>query len=149
VTRPHRYVILNNIPIIALFSVLVAFVSFMSRGHTVFPDSWFPSQFAASAFMILFCVWILCELVNNIWSRMNSITTNVDKGSFRVVIVASWAAIFAVFIFRSFSIGIFEGSFQYVGSYYLLRAFCFENGQFMYWVDILPFGSRFVKKQVS
>jgi len=115
VTSPHRYIILNNIPIIALFAVLVVFISFLSNGYTVFPDSWFPSKPSASAFMILFCVWIFCELGNNIWSRMNSITTNLDRGSFRVVIVASWAAIFAVFLFRSFRIGIFEGSLQYIG----------------------------------
>ena len=114
-TRPHRYVILNNIPIVALLAVLVVFISLLSRGYTIFPDNWFPSQSAASAFMILFIVWVLCELGNNIWSRMNSIRTNLDRGSFRVVIAASWAAIFAVFIFRSFRIGTFEGSLQYVG----------------------------------
>lgn len=114
-TRPHRHVVLNNIPIMALLAVLAAFVSLLSRGYTVFPNSWFPSQSAASAFMILFIVWVLCELGNNIWSRMNSIRTNLDRGSFRVVIMVSWAAIFAVFVFRSFLIGIFDGSFQYIG----------------------------------
>ena len=42
-------------------------------------------------------------------------TANQDRGSFRVVILASWTAIFAVFIFRSPLIGIFEGYSQYIG----------------------------------
>jgi protein-S-isoprenylcysteine O-methyltransferase Ste14 len=115
VTRAHNYAILNNIPIIAIFVVLVVLVSHQIQGHPVFPNSWFPSQFAASAFIILLCIWIACELANNVLSKKNSITANQDRGSFRVVIVASWAAIFAIFIFRSLRIGIFEGSLRYIG----------------------------------
>jgi protein-S-isoprenylcysteine O-methyltransferase Ste14 len=115
VTRPHNYAILNNIPIIALFVVLVVLVSHQIQGHPVFPNSWFTYQFAASAFIILFCIWIACELANNVLSKKNAITSNQDRGSFRVVVVASWAAIFAIFILRSLRIGIFEGSLQYIG----------------------------------
>lgn len=114
-TRAHSYAILNNISIIALFVVLAALISHQIQGHPVFPNGWFPSQFAASAFIILFCIWIACELANNALSKKNSITSNQDRGSFRVVVMASWAAIFAIFIFRSLRIGIFEESLQYIG----------------------------------
>jgi protein-S-isoprenylcysteine O-methyltransferase len=48
-------------------------------------------------------------------SKKNSIIANQDRGSYRVVVAASWAAIFAIFVFRSLGIGIFEGLLQYVG----------------------------------
>jgi protein-S-isoprenylcysteine O-methyltransferase Ste14 len=115
VTRHTNHAIPNYIPVIALFAVLAVLISRQIQGHPVFPNSWFPSQFAASTFIILFCIWVACELVNNVLSKKNSQTAILDRGSFRVVIVASWAAIFAIFIIRSFRIGIFEGTLQYIG----------------------------------
>ena len=110
-----NYSITNNIPSAALFAVLVAFIILLSSGHRIFPNSWFPSQLAASAFMILFCTWILCEFANNVLSKRNSITANQDRGSFRLVIVTSWVTIFAIFIFRSLGIGVFSGFTQFSG----------------------------------
>ena len=106
--------ILTFLPIVAMVVVLVLFVFSLAQHHSIFPDSWFPSRLA-SAFMILFCIWILCELANLGWSRKNSGTANKDKGSFRVVVAASWASIFAIFIFRSLDIGVFGGNLQYLG----------------------------------
>jgi protein-S-isoprenylcysteine O-methyltransferase Ste14 len=108
--------ILTAIPFVAMVAVLVLFVFSLSQHHSVFPDSWFPSQLTAFAFTILFCIWILGELANFGWSRKNSGTTaNKDKGSFRVVVTAYWAAIFAIFISRNLEIGVFGGNLQYVG----------------------------------
>jgi protein-S-isoprenylcysteine O-methyltransferase Ste14 len=44
-----------------------------------------------------------------------SIYTSKDKESYRIIIVASWAAIFIAFMFRSEGIGIFNGNLQYAG----------------------------------
>jgi protein-S-isoprenylcysteine O-methyltransferase Ste14 len=115
VNRLPNWGITNNIPLAALFAVLVAFIILLSSGHIIFPNSWFPSQLAASAFEILFCTWILCEFANNVLSKRNSIAANQDKGSFRLIIVVSWVTIFAISIFRSLGIGIFSGFMQFSG----------------------------------
>lgn len=114
-TRHVNSTISNYIPIIALFAVLVVLISWQIQGHPIFPNSWFQSPSAAYAFFILFCIWVACELANNVLSKKNSQIANLDRGSFRIIILASWAAIFAIFIFRSLRIGIFEGSLQYIG----------------------------------
>ena len=81
----------------------------------IFPDHWFPSHFAASAFMFLFFAWILSEFINSMWSRKNSQSANKDKGSYRIVMVASYAALIIAFTFRSHEIGIISGNLQYIG----------------------------------
>jgi len=107
--------IFKDIPIVALVSVLVLFAFKLMKHRLIFPDNWFPSHFAASAFMILFCLWIFSEIVNSLWSRKNSQTTSKDKDSYRFIVIASWAAIFITFMLRSKFIGIFSGSLQYAG----------------------------------
>lgn len=44
-----------------------------------------------------------------------SIYTSKDKESYRIIIVASWAAIFIAFMFCIEEIGIFNGNLQYSG----------------------------------
>lgn len=105
----------NDIQIAFMVAVLVWFALILLQHRSIFPDHWFPSHFAASTFMILFCAWIFSELINSFWSRKNSQTTNQDKGSYRIVISTCWAALIIVFVFRSFGIGIFRGSLQYLG----------------------------------
>ncbi len=105
----------KNMQIVILAACLLSFASFILNYHSVFRDQWFPSQFVASAFMFLFCTWILSEFINNIWSWKNSQKTNQDKGSYLIVVVPSMVAIVTVFVFRSFEIGIFYGGLQYIG----------------------------------
>ena len=105
----------SDIQIVALAAFLVLFSFSLLNHQMIFPDHWFPSHFAASSFTFLFCSWILSEFINSIWSRKNSQSTNKDKGSFRIVIVASYAVLFIAFMFRSSEIGVFSGSMQYVG----------------------------------
>ena len=107
--------IFNNIPITSMIIVFVLFAIFQLQQRSVFPDDWFPSQFATSTFMILFCGWILTETINSLISRKNSQTTNKDKGSFWVIIVMCWAVIFIAFTLRGSGIGTFGGSLQYAG----------------------------------
>jgi protein-S-isoprenylcysteine O-methyltransferase Ste14 len=105
----------NDLQIIVIVAVflLLAFSIFQHR--PVYPEYWFPSPFAASAFTILLYVWILSEIANSAWSRKNSRSTNQDKGSYRVVVITTWLAIIVVFTLRSFGIGTFIGNLQYVG----------------------------------
>ena len=104
----------SDIQIVALAAFLVLFSFSLLNHQMIFPDHWFPSHFAASSFTFLFCSWILSEFINSIWSRKNSQSTNKDKGSYRIVIVASYTVLIIAFMFRSFEIGVFSGSLQYI-----------------------------------
>jgi len=105
----------KDIQIWALVVIFILFALTLLQHHSIFPDHWFPSQLAASAFTFLFCIWVLSEVANNAWSWKNSRTTAQDKGSYRVVIAAIWLSIFIVFILRSYGIGAFTGRVQYIG----------------------------------
>jgi Putative protein-S-isoprenylcysteine methyltransferase len=107
--------VFKNIPTTSLITVLMLFAVFQLQQRSVFPDNWFPSQFASSTFMILFCVWILSEIINTLISRKNSQTTNKDKGSSWVIIAVFWSVLFIAFTLRGFGIGIFGGNLQYAG----------------------------------
>ena len=107
--------IFKDIHVVSLAGFLLLFTFFLLNHKLIFPDHWFPSHFAASSFTFLFCAWILSEFINSIWSRKNSQSTNKDKGSYRIVIVASYAVLIIVFMFRSSEIGIFNGGLQYIG----------------------------------
>ncbi|AKJ37788.1 isoprenylcysteine carboxyl methyltransferase [Methanosarcina barkeri CM1] len=65
--------------------------------------------------MILFCVWILSEIINFLFSRKNSQTTNKDKGSCWVIIAMVWSVLFIAFTLRGSETGIFGGNSQYSG----------------------------------
>lgn len=107
--------IFKDIHAMSLVGFLLLFAFFLINHQLIFSDNWFPSHFASSAFTFLFCTWILCEFINSMWSRKNSQSTNKDKGSYRIVIVASYAALIIAFTFRSHEIGIISGSLQYIG----------------------------------
>jgi len=107
--------IFEDVPITSMAIVLILFAIFQLQHRSVFPDDWFPSQFAVSSFMILFCVWILSEIINFLFSRKNSQTTNKDKGSCWIIIAMAWSVLFIAFTLRGFGIGIFGGSLQYAG----------------------------------
>ena len=113
--RPQGYNISRDIPALALVVVFLLLVFSLLQHHSIFPMHWFQSQFAASAFSLIFCIWILSEILNNVQSRRNSIAIEQDKGTFWVVIAASWTTIFIVFILRSFELGVFSGIVQYIG----------------------------------
>jgi protein-S-isoprenylcysteine O-methyltransferase Ste14 len=100
---------------VVLAVCLLSFASFILNHHSVFHDQWFPSQFTSSAFMFLFYAWILSEFINNIWSWKNSQKTNKDKGSYLIVVAPSIVAMIIVFVLRSFEVGVFNGSLQYIG----------------------------------
>jgi protein-S-isoprenylcysteine O-methyltransferase Ste14 len=107
--------IFRNIQIVALAAVLLSFALLIIHHQSAFPDKWFPSHFATPTFTFIFCAWILSELINNLWSSKNSQTTNKDKGSYRVIVFASYAMIFIAFMLRSFEIGTYYGDLQYIG----------------------------------
>jgi hypothetical protein len=97
--------------------------------------------------MFLFFTWILSEFINNIWSWKNSQTTNKDKSSHRIIIFATYAMLFVVFLFRSLEIGIFNGDAQYVGFILILFGTFSVNGQSGSLVSTLLYAYRFVIKQ--
>src|SRR5271157_4063753 len=105
----------NILPALVLNGGLLLLLFSLLQTHSVFPDAWFPSAFAALAFKVVFCMWIIGEIVNNLRSRKNSGATSKDKGSYWVVIVATYAAVFAIFVSRSFGTGTFRGTLQYAG----------------------------------
>ena len=107
--------IFKDIHIVSLAIFLVMFAFIIINHQMIFPDYWFPSNFAASTFTFLFCAWILSEFINSLWSRKNSQSTNKDKGSYRIVIVASYAVLIIPFTLRNHEIGIFSGNLQYIG----------------------------------
>lgn len=113
--RPQGYSIAKDLPVLALVAVFLLFILTILQHHSIFPEHWFPSQIAASAFLLLFCGWILSEIVNYARSRKNSVAAEKDKGSFWAVIAASWTSIFMIFMIRSFEVGTFSGIVQYVG----------------------------------
>lgn len=115
VNNPRGSIILDEIPIIAMTAVIFVLIFFFFQRHPIFPYSWFSSRFAATVFVILFCLWILCEIANFRLSRKNSGIADQDRGSYRVVIIVSWAAVFAIFIIRSLGIGVFSGSLKDIG----------------------------------
>jgi protein-S-isoprenylcysteine O-methyltransferase Ste14 len=114
-SRIQGYNISKNLPVVALVIVFLLFVLSLLQHHSIFPAYWFPSLFTASAFTFFFCLWIFGEIMNNARSKKNSRITNQDKGSYWVVIAASWSTILVVFIIRSFDIGTLSGIVQYVG----------------------------------
>jgi len=101
--------------IVALAAIFLLFVYSLLQHHFIFPEHWFPGQFTALVFTLIFCIWILSEIANNAWSKKNAIAANKDKGSFKVIVAMVWLAILAVFAFRSFDVGTFSGITQYVG----------------------------------
>jgi protein-S-isoprenylcysteine O-methyltransferase Ste14 len=105
----------KNLQIVILAAFSVEFANILFQQRSIFPDHWFPSHFAASTFMILFFAWIFCEFINSMWSRRNSLTTNKDKGSYRIVVMATYLALIIVFVLRSSQIGVFSGGLQYLG----------------------------------
>jgi protein-S-isoprenylcysteine O-methyltransferase Ste14 len=105
----------KDIHIMSLTGFLLVFTFFLINHQMIFPDHWFTSHFSASTFTFLFCVWILSEFINSMWSRKNSQSTNKDKGSYKIVIIASYAVLLIAFMFRSNEIGVFNGSLQYIG----------------------------------
>jgi protein-S-isoprenylcysteine O-methyltransferase Ste14 len=107
--------IFKNLPTMSMTAVLIIFAVLQLQHHSIFPDDWFPSQFASSTFMILFCVWILSEIINTLISRKNSQTTSKDKGSSWVILAVFWSVLFIAFTLRGFEIGIFGGNLQYAG----------------------------------
>jgi protein-S-isoprenylcysteine O-methyltransferase Ste14 len=107
--------IFKDIHIVSLAGFLLMFTFFLLNHQMIFPDHWFPSHFVASTFTFLFCAWILSEFINSMWSRKNSQSNNKDKGTYRIVIVASYAVLIIAFMFRNFEIGVFSGSSQYIG----------------------------------
>jgi len=107
--------IIKDIHIVLLAAFLVLYAYFLLQLHSIFPDKWFPSHFVAIVFMLLLSLWILSEFINSLWSKKNSQTTNKDNGSYKIVVAASYMALFVVFLLRKFNLGVFSGSFQYVG----------------------------------
>jgi protein-S-isoprenylcysteine O-methyltransferase Ste14 len=107
--------VIKDIHIVFLAAFLLLYAYFLVQQHSIFPDKWFPSHFATIVFMFLLSLWILSEFINSLWSKKNSQTTNKDKGSYKIVVAASYVALFIVFLLRTFNIGVFSGSFQYVG----------------------------------
>jgi len=100
------------------YIVIIGFlllVLFLFQNGSPFPERWFPSQLANWAFTVLFCIWILAEIVNNIYSSKNSDSQSQDRGSHRLLVAAIYIAIFAVFILREFGFGVFSSDFQYFG----------------------------------
>ncbi len=100
--------------IIAFFSNLVFYLVPKPR-FDVFPYSWFPSQLAAYAFVAVMGAWVLCEIINTLWSSMNSTSTDKDMGSYWVVIGATYAAMVVVYVSRSLGVWTFDGILQYAG----------------------------------
>lgn len=106
---------LKDLPIAVIVASLAWFAFIISHHGSIFPVNWFPSPFAASTFLVLFCTWVLSELINSLWSRKNSQNLNQDKGSYRIIVLVSWALIMITFVFRSFGVGIIIGNLQYIG----------------------------------
>ncbi|MFA5105352.1 MAG: isoprenylcysteine carboxylmethyltransferase family protein [Candidatus Micrarchaeia archaeon] len=104
------------------FILLASVIGFLMFAYSllmypaqIFPDKWFPSQAASLAFKAIFSVWVLGEIVNSVWSRRNSKAKSQDRGSYWVVVVATWIAVFSTFVFRGLDIGTFGGTLQYAG----------------------------------
>ncbi|HQT44853.1 MAG TPA: hypothetical protein PLO51_02660, partial [Candidatus Micrarchaeota archaeon] len=108
--------------IASVIGFLMFAYSFILYPTQIFPDNWFPSSLAAWGFKIIFSAWVLTEIVNSAWSRKNSIyffderkslaksadfakAKSQDKGSYWVVVCATWIAVFATFLFRGMGIG--------------------------------------------
>jgi protein-S-isoprenylcysteine O-methyltransferase Ste14 len=107
--------IFKNLQTVALAAFSVKFVYILFQQHSIFPDHWFPSHFSALTFMFLFFAWIFSEFINSLWSRRNSLMTNKDKGSYRIVVMAAYLALIIVFVLRNLEIGVFSGSLQDIG----------------------------------
>ncbi len=119
--------IFRDTHVMSLTIFLLMFAFILINHQMIFPDHWFPSPFVASFFTFLFCAWILIEFINSMWSRKNSQSTNKDKGSYRIVIVASYAALIIAFTIRSHEIGIISGSLQYMGLILLTAGILFRE----------------------
>jgi protein-S-isoprenylcysteine O-methyltransferase Ste14 len=81
-------------------------------------SSWFPSQFAALLFVIIFFLWAACELFNRLgfhYSPRISGARRSDQGSYWVILTVVWGSMIISLLFRSLSLGVFRNIFQYVG----------------------------------
>ena len=107
--------LVNLVDVATIAGFLLFALSIISQPQLVFPDSWFPSALAALLFKVVLCAWIFCEIMNSVWSRRNSRATTQDKGSYWIVIIGLWLALFVAFVLRSFGWGVFGGTLQYVG----------------------------------
>lgn len=105
----------KNIQIVALAAFSVEFAYILFHQRSIFPDHWFLSHFSALIFMFLFFSWVFSEFINSLWSRRNSLMTNKDKGSYRIVVMATYLALIIVFLLRSHDIGVFKGGLQNIG----------------------------------
>jgi protein-S-isoprenylcysteine O-methyltransferase Ste14 len=105
----------NVVDVVSAAGFLLFAFSILYEPQLIFPDAWFPSALAGLMFRLVVCVWILCEIANSLLSRKNSRATNQDKGSYWVIIVFLWIALFVAFVLRSFGWGVFGGALQYVG----------------------------------
>ena len=101
-TRQRHF---QDMPIKATIVSLAWFAFNPLQQDSIFHGRWFPSPFEASLFMLLFCEWVLNELINSLWGRKNSQNKNQDKGSYRIFILTSWAIIIIIFMFLSFELG--------------------------------------------
>lgn len=119
--------IFKDIHAVSLAIFLLMFTFILINHQMIFPDHWFPSNFAASTYTFLFCAWILSEFINSMWSRKNSQSTNKDKGSYRIVIVASYAVLIISFTFRNHEVGIISGNLQYMGLIMLTAGILFRE----------------------
>jgi protein-S-isoprenylcysteine O-methyltransferase Ste14 len=108
----------NVVDVVSIAGFLLFAFSILYEPQLIFPDAWFPSALAGLMFRLVVCAWILCEIANSLLSKKNSRATNQDKGSYWVIIIFLWVALFVAFVLRSLGLGVFGGvlqSLQYVG----------------------------------
>ena len=80
--------------------------------------SWFPSEFAASLFIIVYFFWTASELFKTVWSRRHQFMANTqhkDHGSYWIILAIVWGSMIISLLLRSRHVGVFQNNFQYIG----------------------------------
>lgn len=103
----------------AFILVLLIAVVFTSdlfyKSKLILPQDNFPSFIAAALFTILFIIWILSEIINNLISMSSSKGIYKDRGSFWPIVIGIFASIFIAIYFKVMNIGAYTNNIQYLG----------------------------------
>jgi protein-S-isoprenylcysteine O-methyltransferase Ste14 len=94
----------------------------LAHFHKLVMPDWFPSHFAARAFVVLCVLWLVAELLNFIYGDMNSKNVEEERVSFVLVLATEVGLIVTIIVasyvsydMREDNYHIILGRLQYVG----------------------------------
>jgi len=120
--------------IIVLCVIGLLTLSILAYFHKFVIPDWFPSHFAARAFVVICLLWLIIELSNFVYGNMNSKNIEEERVSFLLVlltevglIVTIGVASFLSYDMREDNYDILLGRIQYIGLFVMLIGIIFRQ----------------------